>query len=85
MLAEIDRAAGTGGPGLVGVGDVQRARGRGLIAGARVPSGSVIAVVAVVATLLVVWLPSTVFVPAITVWMLVTGMTLVPVVRTPAL
>ena len=38
-LAEIDSAAGTGGPGLVLVGDAQRARGRGLIAGARGPVG----------------------------------------------
>ena len=67
------------------VGDVQRARGSGLIAGPGVPLGSVIVVLAVPVWSFVVWVPSTVFVPAITEWMLVTGMLFVPVVRTPAL
>ena len=53
-----------------------------------IPSGSVIVVEAVASPrpgLLVVWVPWTVFVPAITVWTLVIGMLFTPVVRTPAL
>ena len=84
VLAEVDRPARPGRPGLVVVGDAERAVGPGLITGARRAVGIADRGRDRVATVLVLCVPSTVSVPSIVVTTLA-GIVFGPAVSRPRL